>query len=636
MIRVLASRACLISFVLAAPCLIAQPIRQSKSLTIYTRPLPTGIEPSRRIAALVHQLSDASETKRSSAFNSLAAMGSKVEPQLQWALHREEEASQPNPPNTPQQMDMPRGARAVRYPPSKTMPRTAYHALNVLLKRCKEADHAEATVVTLHFSNAPLTEILREFGRQINADITFTAQSFYKRVEESSLDWFKSAHATVQLNRVPYWNALRTIILSIQVPRNSDYEQFLMVGSNYIDLGGTNSAHSFFLADSGTVMAGSLLLAPSVEAGSPLQFTVRAAADPALTGITGISRLQLNQVSDGHGRSLLREGSHESSSGGLEDKDRDPLIGYEYSPSAGFNAWRQHLELDTPEDSHVLAAARGSFSIGVGPPQQTIGVPLAVFQPSAIIPVSSENEVYLTEDCRELNSPSDDVLPYTKDKRPFCRLRYIPRKQNGDVFTEETDMQLTNEQQTPVTFVVSKELFGEKTVFTQPDQITANMALYRVHAAPGENVSLRLGVRVNYKERARALSQPLSLPMLQTTTRKETAEFDGWRLTVNSVGCNGMLYTIAGQLSAPVDTVPRFGWLYLNVADESRWSIEHSIETSQFRRENNRLVEDFIITTREPGRIPATLLWDTPEMTHWLTVPFEFHNIPIQEVQAKH
>jgi hypothetical protein len=240
--------------------------------------------------------------------------------------------------------------------------------------------------------------------------------------------------------------------------------------------------------------------------------------------------------------------------------------------------------------------------------------------------------MYLREDCHQLNSPSDSATSYTLDKRSFYHLKYRPSTREGDIDTDEADMQITNELPVPVTFVVSKMLFGETPIFTPPDQVSAYMALYRVHAEPGETVSLRLGVRWNYKKGTQVPALPVSLPIPKVKLPSETAKFDEWRVSVISVGRNGMLYMITGQLSVPIGAPiqQNFSSLYLSVADEARWSIENTREMSQFRRENNRLVQDFIITTREPGRIPATLLWDIPEATHWLTEPFEFHNLLVR------
>ena len=604
-----------------------QPIMQSKVLPIYTRTVPESRQPAGRTAALIQELSAPPEGTRMSAQRTLAAMGPKVEPELRWAMQREEAALQPERSATKETIAMPRGSVEVRYRPFETEPRPAFHALSVLLKRCEEADHARPDPVTLQFDDTPATEVLQELGRQVNADVSFHVQSWMSAVKDDQLDWFRQARITVHVDHVPYWSAMREIVRKLPPPPHPDPEQFLTVGSNYDPLSGQRE-NGFIASDVGTIPAGFFLLHPTF-AGPPERFTMRAVVNPAITGVTGVSRLQLDQVLDAHGNSLLRVGQRENLSAGVEDKDRDPRLGYEFNPSGSVFAWRQIIDLSTPADTKTLSLVRGQFSLGVGPPSQPIGIPLSALHVDAVMPRPNEREIYLTEDCQQVVAGQLQARPYTSKPASFCNLKHVPHAREGDIDTQETDLRITNADSVPVTFVVWKMMYGQTPVFTQPDQVSAYTWLYRAHAAPGETVSIRMDVRLNYKQRSVPPPDPLSLPVPQATSKSTSADFDGWRLSATSVGRDGMLYTISGQLSAPEDAPisPQYSFLYLRVADQSRWPIDFVTQRSQFRHEQGRLVQDFIMTTREPGRVPASLVWTPPAATHWLTEPFELHDL---------
>ena len=610
----------------------AQPLRQVKTLSIYERPktLPTQ-QPSGRVASLIRDLSSPSPATREAASRALLEMCPRIEAQLEWAYLKEEESSPPNlPPAAPLRQKYSNGGALTRYQPAVTQPRIAYHELSALLQHCEELRHRTPALVTIHRENAPLFDVLRELGQQVDAEVSFSVQSFDGDVNPALLEWIKTAKKTVNMDRVPYWLALRSILQDLPVPKTPSVVQFISVGSNHIDLNVPSEPSHNLWSDSSAVSAGRLLLSSTWTEEPPTILTVRAIADPGLRGISGDSKLHLEEVTEDTGRSLLHKEQDTVSSGGLDDADRDPKEGYAWDLADGYRGWRQQLPIDAPAPAHRITTIRGQFSIGVGPKQQTIAIPLARFDPGRLAEKPAEKQVFVLTDCQVLNAPSEDGPLYNQNS--LCRRKPSPVRPRYDPYDQVQELLLTNTYDEPVTFVVPKTLAGGSIPdsATKPDEVTAEVAIYHLHAAPGETVPLRIEVRYIRGQRA----FPAELPPTPESTpgrAEEVADFDGWRLSVQSVTRTGSLYAIAGQLSLPANgpfsrASVGPGYIYLSAADQQGWAIAHGVRFSKLRPQGDRLVEDFLVTTREPGRIPASLIWDTPEATHWITENFELHS----------
>ncbi len=244
----------------------------------------------------------------------------------------------------------------------------------------------------------------------------------------------------------------------------------------------------------------------------------------------------------------------------------------------------------------------------------------------------SPQEIFVTEDCRILTLPGGDDLPYTTAKN-ICHRDSFHNTSRGKARIEEHTVSLTNINATPVTFVVSQWLFGGVIdSIPQPDQIAADTAIFRIHANPGETVHLHIGVRYDPATSPRRTPPTQNPPLTNKAEPLNSINFDGWTLTIKSVTPNGSLYSVHGELSRPIDTPAGYEGihLYLSLVDNARWTIVNKDRSVTQRQEGNRLIEDWTVNSAEPGRIPATLIWDTPEATRWLPALFELHSLTIR------
>jgi hypothetical protein len=591
----------------------AQPIFTTKTVPIYDYPKPTATKPTPRVAALIQALSNASPAKREAAQRSLLKLGPQIEPQLQWALNADEEAVAANDKQNPaiHQTYM-RGFGVQRYPPDHVLPRYANHNLSVLISHLDERRHASPSLITLHYTDTPVQTVLRDFGRQLDASISMGVQSGYRVPSESELDWITTARITINVDRANYWSTLQTIMQALPslAPGNTD-EQFLQIGFDRIHLAPSlNSRNPAFNPQASTI-AGPLQIAASVTDST---LTLRAAAEPSLTGLNSNATVRIDTITDDLGHSLLPSAKRIFTPA---DDNR------QYIPSDGYRAWTVQIPLEPLEPGRHIATIRGQFGIGTAPPQQPIAIPL----PTA--PPPSPQEIFVTEDCRILTLPTGDDLPYTTDKN-ICRRESTRDTSRGKARIEEHTVVLTNINATPVTFVVSQWLFGGVIdSVPKPDQVAADTAIFRAHADPGETVHLHIGIRYDQRTSPRQ-TPPTPNP---TPTNKgqplNSDTFDGWTLTIKSVIPNGSLYSVNGELSRSIDTPLGYEGihLYISLADNARWTIVNKDRSVTQRQDGDRLIEDWTVNSAEPGRIPTTLIWDTPEATRWLTAPFELHAV---------
>jgi hypothetical protein len=162
----IAIRAIAAAIILSAATAIAQPIFTTKTIPIYDRPKPATTKPTAHVATLIQALSDKSPAKREAAQQSLLKLGPHIEPQLQWVFNAEEAAvaASDRQPPTIHETYM-RGFGVQRYPPDHVLPRYAHHSLSVLINHLDERRHASPSLITLHYTDAPVETVLRDFGR---------------------------------------------------------------------------------------------------------------------------------------------------------------------------------------------------------------------------------------------------------------------------------------------------------------------------------------------------------------------------------------------------------------------------------------------------------------------------------------
>lgn len=161
----------------------AQPGPSYPGIVVYERPKLEVAQPAGRVAELIAALGSQSAEQRQEAARALLAMGTGIRPQLAWALEREEAAV----PASDLRQPIPLG-------PGYVLPRYAHHELTVLISHVDEQLASAASVITLRYKDAPLTDVLRDLGRQANTQVHVPASY-------QPLDWVGAARVTVDVER---------------------------------------------------------------------------------------------------------------------------------------------------------------------------------------------------------------------------------------------------------------------------------------------------------------------------------------------------------------------------------------------------------------------------------------------------
>jgi hypothetical protein len=191
-----ALRLCGSALLLAALGAMGQPIFWPLKVSQYPQPQVT--EATGRPLELVSRLSLDAPAERQPAARLLMEMGPSIEPQLRWALQREEPA-----PNFPGAL-IP-GTFSFRMDPKLLLPRYARNELDVLVSHLEESRQLKGSTVTLHYKDAPLTNVLQDLGAQADTDVW--AGSWY--LDPSA--WVNTNRVTVDVDRVTYWEALQAV-----------------------------------------------------------------------------------------------------------------------------------------------------------------------------------------------------------------------------------------------------------------------------------------------------------------------------------------------------------------------------------------------------------------------------------------
>jgi hypothetical protein len=569
------------------------------------------MQPTGYVAALIPALSDASPATREAARQALLKMGPEIEPQLQWALAEEEAAAAFSDRENPViEKRIARGVGMTRTQPEHVLPRYAWHELSVLIDHFEEQRRASPSLITLHYTDARLTDILSDFGQQIDTDISMGMESGYMDPQTKLQAWAGTARETINVARVNYWEALQTIVQGL-LPTTQDPEQFLQAGFDQVYPGSSPHAPKIAWNQPGALVSGPMLIAASLSApAAATTLTLRANAGPGLTALNSNAMVRIEAVTDDLGHSLLPGDMRVFVP--ASDGSRD------YGTS---DEWQVDIPLLPLVPGRQIATVRGEFGIGIAPPHQAIAIPLPVPQNP---PETHAKEIFVAEDCEILDPPSDDNPPWRPDPE-------VCRRENSHDTGRRVDhtLVLKNLNPAPVTFVVFQWLYGgHLDPAPQPDQVAGDTAVFRVAANPGETVRLHVGVR--YDQGTSADTAGTAGETL-TADPKQPVNFDGWVMTVKSVARTGSMYSVTGELSMPSDAPagPEGHHLFLSLVDEERWSIVNKNMSVRSRQEGDRTIEDWTVNASEPGRVPATLIWETPDATRWITEPFEFRDVNV-------
>jgi hypothetical protein len=170
----------LVVTLLFAAMAVAQPMPQSKSLSLYELPKTARTQPpTARVRALIRKLGSVDPGTHAAAERELLSLCPGIEAQLRYAL-AEEEKSAPAPLPTPDPMtqEYVRGGQFTRFQPADLLPRGIYHSLEALLVHCDELRHLKPALITLNARDAPLSDVFRQLGEQAGTPVRVEARSF--------------------------------------------------------------------------------------------------------------------------------------------------------------------------------------------------------------------------------------------------------------------------------------------------------------------------------------------------------------------------------------------------------------------------------------------------------------------------
>jgi hypothetical protein len=178
---------CLFALVLASLPAMGQPgvSISFDSVQVFPKHEFKTTKPEERVAEFIAKLASDSAEERRTAAQALEEMGPAIEAQIRWAWQHEEQP--------------PRGVWL-------RQPYHTFHELKVILSHLEEQQHKLPSLVTLHYTNDLLTNILADFGRQVGAEVRLGTLDFNREME-----WTKTNRVTIDVNRTSYWAALEQI-----------------------------------------------------------------------------------------------------------------------------------------------------------------------------------------------------------------------------------------------------------------------------------------------------------------------------------------------------------------------------------------------------------------------------------------
>jgi hypothetical protein len=317
--------------VLMTSAAIAQPVFVERM--IYERPPPETREPAGEVAKLIGKLSDESSETRRTAAAALLKMGHVVEPQVRWARQHGENGANP----LSWSMQHLREGNKWGQDPRHLRPWHAENELDVLISHLEEKRHSGTSIITLQFNATPLTNVLREFGRQANADVA--VGGWY------SLPKIDGARMTISVERVNFWDALQAIRDRSGLTATHVNAQNRLV----LTVATSNKA----LQTPGAVVSGALRIAAVSKSNdaSGTRLTLAAFVEPKFSGSRPHAMVTLADCADDHGQSLIANG-----------KTQFPSL-----ESPNTYAWTVPVDLRPLASGRKIKVLRGHFSVGIGP-----------------------------------------------------------------------------------------------------------------------------------------------------------------------------------------------------------------------------------------------------------------------------
>jgi hypothetical protein len=137
-----------------------------RSVQVSARPEIGASMPEGRAAELIGRLGSDSPEERLAAERGLIAMGPVVEPQVRWAWRREGSAL------TFPFLVVQANSNRFILDPRMLQPHYALYGLEVVLSHLEEQRQLHSSLITLHHTDALVTNVLADLGRQAGAEIS--------------------------------------------------------------------------------------------------------------------------------------------------------------------------------------------------------------------------------------------------------------------------------------------------------------------------------------------------------------------------------------------------------------------------------------------------------------------------------
>jgi hypothetical protein len=492
----------------------------------------------------------------------------------------------------------------------------------------RAGDLMTASVVTLHFRDATLREVLTAFAKQIDAGVTIEATND-GFTTLPSLDWVESTRVSVNVVRANYWDALAAVVKAVPVkldPQSRAGELLLVehpdggAGSGMAEQRGVFA----MMAAPGARRVGALLFAPMVmETGRETQkgkrLLVRVAVEPRVTGTSELAVLRLEALTASDGRSLLGE-EHEF----VTDEN--------YGGGDAWGHWLFDMG-EAPADVMGATSMRGELRVGAGNAQQGTFALSGMFQATPPVP----GEVQVNEECQIFRAPNFAVArgTYTSHDRSFpdeCKVvnsrHSVPGldgpKRRHVSYTEERTLVMHNVTDAPETFVVWTTFTPDEVRFTssrKPVKVQDH-GEYRVEVAPGETERLHIAYDVDQERKPRqpaVADVPLAPQKLwQQVTVGEV------RLVVKAVVPEAGEYVVRGEFSSAADGPVKYACpthcQMLGTNDAEGRQILRLAAFGPVQRVDGRDVMEWSLTTAGRGLVPTKLEWGMDGATRWVKV----------------
>ena len=331
----------LVGMLVMTHAVMSQPVSGPVQL-IFQLPQPV-TKPTPRVAELIGLLSDDSPTNRRTTAKALLDMGPAIEPQLRWALQQE---IPPEPHAKGKD-----GSYSPELDPSILLSRHVFHELAVLLSHLEERRHLQTSLITLHSRNEPLTNVLRELGRQLDADTHIWAGFF------GSLDW-QTNRAALHLDRATFWETKQALRKTAGLgPGYNQVNQLQWVKfpvRTAPDIDASLRSPPASVSGPLQVNVSSIQLNRLADydqgkKSSSVKLEISAYAEPKLWYTGRHAMVRLDECVDDRGQSLITDGKRTFAS----------VEGY----SRWY--WKVPMDLDAPRPGRRIKTIKGQFNVGV-------------------------------------------------------------------------------------------------------------------------------------------------------------------------------------------------------------------------------------------------------------------------------